>query len=99
MKSHRTIGVFGRWLAALCATAVVAAPASAVADEYTNEASNPFRIAYYFVYPVGKFLEYTVTRPLHAASQEAAPFHHIDEKRPNGCSRERPSRDCTRAIR
>lgn len=72
--------------------------APARAAEYADEDSNPFRIIYYFVYPVGKVLEYTVTRPLHAASRYVAPYQHIDEKRSNECSRERPSRNCTRTI-
>ena len=77
---------------------LLAAPSPARATEYTDEDSTPLRIVYYFVSPVGKALEYAVTRPLYAAFQYVAPFHHIDEKRPNGCSRERPSRNCTRTI-
>lgn len=98
MKGRR-ICQFERGLVAVSLIAtMVMAPALATAAEYTDEDSNPFRIVYYLVYPFGKALEYTVTRPLHAASWYVAPFHHIDEKHSNSCSRERPGRNCTRTI-
>ncbi len=98
MKGRRICHFERRFVAVALIGMLLAAPALARAAEYTDEDSNPFRIVYYLVYPFGKALEYTVTRPLHAASWYVAPFHHIDEKHPNDCSRERPARRCTKSI-
>jgi len=88
-----------RFAAVSIIAAMLAAPAVAYsAQEYTEEETNPFKILYDFMYPVGKGLEYAVTRPLHAAAEQIAPFEHIDERRPNECLRERPSRNCTRSV-
>lgn len=99
MKTHPHLRYGLRRLVAVSMVAsLLAVPVMASAQEYTEEETNPFKIAYDFVYPVGKVLEYTVTRPLHSAAVWIAPYQHIDARRDNECLRERPSRNCTRTI-
>ena len=66
---------------------------------YPPDGDHPLRIAHYFVYPIGKFLEMTVTRPMAAVGNVVAPYEHIDERAYTGCSRERPARSCTEVIK
>ncbi|HYB98321.1 MAG TPA: hypothetical protein VEC57_04225 [Candidatus Limnocylindrales bacterium] len=80
-------------------TGMAAAPA-ARADQYRDsEDAHPLKIAYLFVYPVGKFLELTVTRPLAAAGRYIAPHHGVDEPQSRLCARERSARVCTSVAR
>ena len=80
---------------AVAAAAMIAStslPAAALDTHYPPDGENPLRIAYYFVAPVGKLLEWTVTRPLAVMGNTIAPYEHIDSRGFRGCSRERPAR-------
>lgn len=74
-------------------------PARADDPMYPPDADNPLRIVHYFVQPVGRLLEWTVTRPLAALAFHVAPYQHIDSKGFKGCSRERPARSCTYSVK
>ncbi len=76
-----------------------ATSARALDTTYPPDGENPLRIAYYFVAPVGKVLEWTVTRPLAVFGNTVAPYEHIDHRGFSGCSRERPARSCTYVVR
>ncbi|MFN2425217.1 MAG: hypothetical protein ABR587_02075 [Candidatus Binatia bacterium] len=81
------------------AIAGAAQPAQALDTHYPPDGENPLRIAYYFVAPVGKLLEWTVTRPLAVMGNTVAPYEHIDSRGFRGCSRERPARSCTNVVK
>ena len=66
---------------------------------YPSDGDHPLRIVHYFVDPIGRFLEWTVTRPMAIVGNEVAPYQHIDSKGFTGCSRERPARSCTNVIK
>ncbi|HYC57858.1 MAG TPA: hypothetical protein VEL28_23230 [Candidatus Binatia bacterium] len=89
--------------AALVATALlsslVLAPAAHAENYRDSEDAHPLKIAYLFVYPIGKFLELTVTRPLAAAGNCVAPHHGVDEPQSRLCARERSARVCTSVAR
>jgi hypothetical protein len=90
-------------LAAFLVASAVLLPAStsfAVWDTtYPPDGDHPLRIAHYFVYPIGKLLEWTITRPLATIGNSIAPYQHIDSKGFTGCSRERPARSCTNVVK
>ena len=79
---------------------VTATPSFAEWDtSYPQDGDHPLRIVHYFVHPIGKVLEWTVTRPLAVMGHVVAPYHHIDSKGFTGCSRERPARSCPDVIK
>jgi hypothetical protein len=85
---------------ALIAAALASAPAASAFDtRYPPDGDHPLRIAYTFVYPAGKILEYTVTRPIAILGNYIAPYDHIDARGFRGCSRERPARSCTDVVK
>ena len=90
-------------LAALVLGCAMLLPASTSFAEwnttYPPDGDHPLRIVHYFVYPIGKFLEMTVTRPMAAVGSVVAPYEHIDERGFTGCSRERPARSCSNVIK
>ena len=93
----------GKRLAATLAMAAMlacsAGPAQALDTDYPEDGENPLRMVYYFVAPVGKFLEWSVARPLAIMGNVIAPYEHIDARGFGGCSRERPARSCTNVVR
>jgi hypothetical protein len=97
-SSGLSFGVAG-FVAALLVTSASPALAGPARDSYPADGDHPLRIVHYFVAPVGRLLEWTVTRPLHAIGSQAAPFQHIDARGFSGCSRERPARSCTYVVR
>lgn len=79
--------------------AVDASNAHALDTTYPPDGENPLRITWYFLAPVGKALEWTVTRPLAVFGNTVAPYEHIDHRGFGGCSRERPARSCTYVVK
>jgi len=68
---------------------------------YDDDDSNILKVAYYFVYPVGKLAELLVFRPLHTISalSQPDPDFNVSEL-PVGvpeCLAFRPNRVCSRA--
>jgi hypothetical protein len=66
---------------------------------YEDRDSNALKVAYYFVYPVGKLAELLIFRPLHTISALSQPdpdeiraFDDDDSLR--GCLSSRPTRRC-----
>lgn len=98
-SSGLSLGVAGFVAAALLVASVSTSLAGGARDSYPADGDHPLRIMHYFVAPVGKLLEMTVTRPLHAIGSQVAPFQHIDHRGFSGCSRERPARSCTYVVR
>lgn len=98
MKNRRTPS---RPLLAIAVLAFSFAASTASADSYSYppDGDNPLRMAYTFVAPVGSLLEWTVTRPIARLGDVIAPYHHIDHKGFQGCSRERPARSCTEVVK
>lgn len=86
-------------VAALVLSAFAAAPARAFTDHYPPDGEHPLRIVHYFIAPVGRVLEWTVTRPLWAVGRVVAPHEHIGDTRFKACSRERPGRSCTYVVK
>ena len=84
---------------AVAASLLLQAPAASASEPYPSDGDHPLRIAHYFVAPVGRLLEMTVTRPLFAIGSRVAPHDHINKKGFQGCSRERPARSCTKVVR
>lgn len=95
--------IFTRGFVALAAVGLLFASVQtslATDDGYTRDGENPFRLAYYFLAPVGKFLEWTIIKPLAMMSDATIPpVRPSDQQAFLGCSRERPSRSCTEQIR
>ena len=90
--------------AALCLFALtMGLAASARATDiapYDDQDSNVLKVAYYFVYPVGKLAELLVFRPLHTISalSQPDPDFNVSES-PVGvaeCLAFRPNRVCSR---
>jgi hypothetical protein len=87
------------WVFALTIGLAASARAADIAP-YEDDDSNILKVAYYFVYPVGKLAELLVFRPLHtisALSQPEATFN-VSES-PGGvsdCLAFRPNRACSR---
>jgi hypothetical protein len=98
-KPSRTTTPVLACVAAAVLLSLAASPARADDPMYPPDADNPLRIVHYFVQPVGRFLEWTVTRPLAALAFHVAPYEHIDSKGFKGCSRERPARSCTYSVK
>jgi len=84
-------------LAAVTAFAclLTASPASA---DYDDGDAGYLKVAYYFLYPVGKVAELFVFRPLHAVASASMPdpleFETIDST--SRCIGFRPQRGCSR---
>jgi hypothetical protein len=85
--------------AVLLSSALFAAVPARAADiaPYEDRDSNALKVAYYFVYPVGKTLEFLVFRPLHTISALTQPdpdqFRaEQHESNPTGWITRRPSR-------
>lgn len=76
-----------------------ASPARAHDIGYPADGDHPLRIAHYFLYPVGKFLEVTVTRPMSRVGHHVSPYRYIDSRGFSGCSRERPARSCSEVVK
>jgi len=91
-----------RFAAVLVASAVLLSASTSFADwhtSYPSDGDHPLRIAHYFIDPIGRFLEFTVTRPMAYVGNIVAPYEHIDSRSFSGCSRERPARSCTNVIK
>ncbi len=78
-------------------TPLAAGPGHA-GDEYDEKDTNPLRVVYYVVYPVGKLLEWTVFRPLHFIGSRIAPDERREPSDRVPCRGERPGRHCTEAL-
>jgi hypothetical protein len=71
-----TMKIFNGFIAAvvLSISLVAVVPCHAAESAaYQDRGSNVLKVAYYFVYPVGKTLELLVFRPLHAISVATQP--------------------------
>ena len=74
-------------------------PALAGDSWYPEDGDHPLRIVHYVVGPIGRILEWTVTRPLAYVGSKVAPYQHINAREEKICSRERPGRSCTDSAR
>ena len=79
--------------------ACAAGQAGAHETAYPSDGDHPLFIAHTFIAPIGRILEWTVTRPIAALGSVIAPFEHIGAKSFRGCSRERPARSCTNVVK
>ena len=79
--------------------ACMASPSGARETAYPSDGDHPLYIAHTFIAPVGRILEWTVTRPIAALGRMIAPFEHIGDTSFKGCSRERPARSCTNVVK
>lgn len=98
-SAARRLARFALAAAVAASIAGSASSAHALDTRYPADGENPLRIAWYFVAPVGKVLEWTVTRPLAVFGNTVAPYDHINDRGFAGCSRERPARSCTNVVR
>ncbi|HEY2772948.1 MAG TPA: hypothetical protein VGK20_02725 [Candidatus Binatia bacterium] len=93
----------GHAAAAVACAALFFAPCAIAAGDangmYAADEDHPLKIAYYFLDPVGRALQYAVTDPMARLAASVAPYWHIDTKGFNGCSRERPARSCAAVIK
>ena len=85
----------------LCTTLLATVPARAAdVAPYEDQDSNVLKVAYYFVYPIGKAAEFLIFRPLHTISALTQP--DPDEIAATAgddlshCLSYRPSRSCGR---
>jgi len=95
--------VKGRLVAAvLLSSALLAAVPSRAADiaPYRDRDSNYLKVAYYFVYPVGKLAELVIFRPLHLMSALSQPDPDLVDASQgedvSHCLSFRPTRRCGR---
>ena len=58
-------------------------------DEYDESQSHPLRIIAYFLHPVGRLLEWTFTRPLHAVASSSPEMEYLSGHRPHTTTEER----------
>ncbi|MBI3327333.1 MAG: OmpA family protein [Nitrospinae bacterium] len=58
-------------------------------DEYDESQSHPLRIIAYFLHPVGRLLEWTFTRPLHAVASSSPELEYLSGHRPHITTEER----------
>ena len=96
--NERSLG--SRVAAVLVAVALVAAAATpAMANpRYDDTDSEPLKVGYMLLYPVGKLIELVVFRPIHAVASVTMP-NPDDPRGDDGirrCSGFRPRRDCSR---
>jgi len=65
---------------------------------YEDRDSNVLKVAYYFVYPVGKIAEFLIFRPLHTISALTQPdpdeLRASEDQTPYSCLSMRPERHC-----
>ncbi|HXC50721.1 MAG TPA: hypothetical protein VN634_07555 [Candidatus Limnocylindrales bacterium] len=102
MKPRSDSVLRARLAAVLLASAIVLPASTSFAEwnsTYPPDGDHPLRIAHYFIDPIGRFLEWTVTRPMARVGAYVAPYEHIDSRSFSGCSRERPARSCTNVIK
>lgn len=90
--------VFALALAASLATAL---PASADPSVRTTgrEPSNPLRIAYFVLHPVGRLLDWAIIRPINYVGESVTPVTELARIEASGCHRERPPRGCAHERR
>jgi hypothetical protein len=66
---------------------------------YDDQDSDVWKVAYYFVYPVGKIAEFAVFRPLATLSKLTQPdpelINRRDPKPAHSCLAFRPTRSCS----
>ena len=101
MRSHmrNRTSVAGMTLAALLLFGCVPARAADARASYDDGDANYLKVAYHFLYPVGKLAEILVFRPLHAVAVRTQPIPSVEgyEERESGrCITFRPARSCTR---
>jgi len=58
-------------------------------DAYDESQSHPLRIIAYFLHPVGRLLEWTFTRPLHAVASSSPEMEYLSGHRPHTTTEER----------
>ena len=92
-----------RFIAAVLLSSVLFPAVSVQAADiapYSDRDSNALKVAYYFVYPIGKAAEFLIFRPLHTISALTQPdpdqLRAADSDDLSHCLSFRPNRRCGR---
>ncbi len=86
-----------RALAAVALVATLLAPTRALARQVPDpDAANPFRIAWYVLYPVDRLVDLVVFQPINALGRAITPEATFGSFERSGCHLTRPPRSCSR---